>query len=417
MQNQQLKEISRIADQQQAKATVKDSDEGSSAWSQKRLAEQLRMLKKQLAGFLRCTLTPLALMDRDFNLIRVNEAYARLLEMRPEELTGRNHFALFPDKKNHAIFQQVVLTQKAYVAHAQAWAYADQPERDATYWDWQLTPLLEAQGEVAFLVLQLEEVTQRQRALQQLEAQASRLQQLALELTQAEDRERQRLAQLLHNDLQQLLVGTKYHLQVLQRRLEDTPEGDQAMRQVRSLLDESIAKSRGLSHALSPPILHRGPLREVLDWLARDLQAKCGLRVSVETDATGELRHGVLGRFVFKTAQELLFNVVKHARTASARVVLKRTNGQVRLLVADEGQGFDPTTSKAREGEGGFGLSSIRQRAEALGGDMKVKSTPGHGSVVVLQIPDKLPSMKPGRDEARATAGSPRIPRADEHKG
>ncbi|NIR01449.1 MAG: hypothetical protein GTN78_14830, partial [Gemmatimonadales bacterium] len=98
----------------------------------------------------------------------------------------------YPHEENRAIFQQVVLTKKPYYAYAKPFVYADHPERGVTYWNWQLTPQLNEFGDVQSLVLSLENVTERQKAFQEIEQRARQLQKLTLELSQAEDRERRR---------------------------------------------------------------------------------------------------------------------------------------------------------------------------------------------------------------------------------
>ena len=114
---------------------------------------------------------------------------------------------------------------RLYRAHARPFNYPDAPHRGTTYWNWQLTPLLDERGEVQFLVLNLEDVTERQRAFQELERRARQLQHLTLELSQAEDRERRRLAEILHDDLQQQLAAAKFHLGILGGRIKDNPVG------------------------------------------------------------------------------------------------------------------------------------------------------------------------------------------------
>ena len=176
------------------------------------LAEgKLRRRSQMLEAFFQHTITPLAFLDKDFNFVRVNAAYARADAKDPEYFPGKNHFTLYPHEGNRAIFEHVVRTKQPYFAYAKPFTYPDAPQR-VTYWDWQLTPLLDERGEVQFLVLNLEDVTERQKAFQELEHRARQLQKLTLELSQAEDRERKRLAEILHDDLQQQLAAAKFHV-------------------------------------------------------------------------------------------------------------------------------------------------------------------------------------------------------------
>lgn len=106
----------------------------------------------------------IAYLDRDFNFIRVNRAYAAADGREPDFFPGKNHFALYPNAENEAIFRRVVETGEPYLAHARPFEYPAQPARDVSYWDWGLYPVRGADGRVEALLLNLEDVTQREQA-------------------------------------------------------------------------------------------------------------------------------------------------------------------------------------------------------------------------------------------------------------
>jgi PAS domain S-box-containing protein len=350
------------------------------------LAEgKLRKHAQMLEGFFQHTITPLAFMDGQFNFVRVNEAYAKADNKSPDYFVGKNHFALYPHDENQVIFEQVVRTKQPYRTYAKPFRYPDDPRR-VTYWNWQLTPLLGERGEVQFLVLNLEDVTERQNAFHQLERRARQLQKLTLELSQAEDRERKQLAEILHDDLQQQLAAAKFHLGILSTRVKkDGPVHEMAVR-LNDMLKDAIEKSRSLSHELSPAVLYQGDLGETFEWLARHVQTKHGLTVHVEARGRIDPQSEPLKAFLYKAAQEILFNVVKHARTQEATLRLQRMHGQLWLTISDKGRGFEP---QALSKTAGFGLLSIRERVELLGGRMKIKSVRGRGSTFLIAVPDE----------------------------
>lgn len=106
----------------------------------------------------------IAYMDKDFNFIRVNRAYAEADEQTPEFFVGRNHFDLYPNEENEAIFKEVVETGRPYFAYERPFIYPKHPERGVTYWDWSLEPVKEPNGKVGGLVLSMIDVTERKRA-------------------------------------------------------------------------------------------------------------------------------------------------------------------------------------------------------------------------------------------------------------
>jgi PAS domain S-box-containing protein len=216
----------------------------------------------------------------------------------------------------------------------------------------------------------------------ELEQRNRQLQKLTLELTQAEDRERQRIASLLHEDLQQHLAGVKFHLHMLKRQTRNDPHFA-VLEDLDAMLKEAIEKSRTLSHDLSPAVLHLNDLGEVLHWLAMQMQTRHGLTVHLEVPGGTTLPSEALTMFLFRAAQEILFNVSKHAGVREATIRARGAGRYVYLSVTDRGCGFDP---QALQGTDGFGLLSIRERVDLLGGRMKIRSTPGRGTTVVIAL-------------------------------
>ena len=265
-------------------------------------------------------------------------------------------------------------------------------------------------GSVDYFVALVQDVTERkkaeeelirnQRALQEANAtlerkvevrtqelahRVSQLRSLTGELTLAEQRERSRLAIVLHDHLQQLLVAAKFRLTILGRGGDDIIK--QAAKEVEQLIDDSIASSRSLTAELSPPILQEAGLNAGLQWLARRMADTQGLFVDLELNESGPLSDDVK-ILLFQSIRELLFNVVKHANTRSAVVNLRRFDGSLQITVSDQGSGFDPAaTSAPGEDTRGFGLFGIRERLGFMGGTLEIDSCPGQGSRFVLSVP------------------------------
>ncbi|MBA2350678.1 MAG: PAS domain-containing protein [Burkholderiales bacterium] len=216
------------------------------------------------------------------------------------------------------------------------------------------------------------------------ERRATQLRSLATQLTQAEARERRRIAEILHDSLQQMLLSAKFKLGVMKNR---TTELNFAP--VIDILDQSIQASRALTADLSPPILYQLNLTAALEWLAPRLLAQQGLRLEVvpcheEPPLSDESK-----ALLYQAISELLLNIVKHAHTDRARVVLKSRWGGDWLIVRveDQGSGFD---AAQLSDIGGFGLFGIRERLEFLGGRSVIRSRPGRGTSISLIVPTAL---------------------------
>ncbi|RPI25847.1 MAG: hypothetical protein EHM61_13290 [Acidobacteria bacterium] len=211
------------------------------------------------------------------------------------------------------------------------------------------------------------------------------LQALASQLTEAEQQERRRLAQVLHDHLQQLLVAAKLHLAVIGSRSAKT-ETRESCSHVDDLLQQAIRVSRSLTAELCPPILSESGLPAALEWLGSWSLEQHQLRVEAAIDPAANPARETLRIILFQAVRELLFNVVKHSGTDQARLVLRVAGEMVEILVQDNGRGFDLSRIQSSRRQG-FGLFAVKERLEILGGSMTIDSEPGRGTTIQLLAP------------------------------
>ena len=219
-----------------------------------------------------------------------------------------------------------------------------------------------------------------------LETRTRQLQSLAVELIEAEERERKRISQLLHEDLQQILATARFQIQSIQESLPEFSE----FSEVERMLSGAIFTSRRLSHELSPSILHHSGLVAALAWLSQQMHDRFRLEVQIKAEKVREPDTALIKFFLFRSAQELLFNVVKHSGVRSARVHLLDSEQSLSMIVSDNGKGFDPAIMESSTAKSGLGLLSIRERADYIGGRFTIESTPGHGSRITITVPATL---------------------------
>lgn len=223
----------------------------------------------------------------------------------------------------------------------------------------------------------------------------AQLRTLASELTLAEQRERRRLADLLHDDLQQLLVSAKLSVAALRAGRREKSLRD-ALTAIEERIADAIASSRSLTAELSPPALYAGGLDRALGALAQRLGKRHGLSVDFRAEAGADVRDQGTRVLLYQSVRELLLNVVKHAGVDRAEVRLERApDGGLRVTVADEGRGFDARQLEADAAAETFGLFSVRERLDQVGGGTEVVSEPGRGTRVTLTVPaDAGPSTR-----------------------
>ena len=210
----------------------------------------------------------------------------------------------------------------------------------------------------------------------------SRLRALSNVLNLTEQRERRRLATELHDYLAQLLVLLRIKLgQAKQVGLETTTAGFVA--EMEAILTQALAYTRSLVGQLSPPVLKEFGLPIALKWLAEQMQQH-GLHVVLHTKEERIPLSDEQEVLLFQSVRELLMNAVKHAQTESATITLSRSEGLLRLVVQDQGCGFDATAMKIFTQ---FGLFSIQERMQGLGGRFDLQSMPGKGTTATLVLP------------------------------
>lgn len=269
-------------------------------------------------------------------------------------------------------------------------------------------PIRDAQGALLLCGMALNNterrqiVTQLRDANERLEklaaAQASHLRELAGELGRAEQRERDRLHELLHDHMQPLLVAARLSLSSLSMR---TPQADcrRIAADANAHISQVIQVARSLSLQLSPPLIRERGLVPALESLCRWVKDNHGLAVDLSGAADAEPGEIALRLLCFNAVRELLMNVVKHAGTSQVSVSLRLVaDDSLRIGVVDRGCGFDPAATTS-----GSGLAGIQRRLGMFGGALEIASRPGRGTAATLSVPrhaDAAPGQARKRDAA-----------------
>jgi PAS domain S-box-containing protein len=213
---------------------------------------------------------------------------------------------------------------------------------------------------------------------------------LADQLLKTETRERRSLAEDLHDDLGQSLTVLKLKLQSLNfpQAFEGREHILKQIGEIESVVDRSSQSVRSISTHLSPPVLQQQGLQAALEWLAEEMQNIYGLAVNIGWDATVHIDE-TLGGSIYRTVRELLINVWKHADTDSADVSIRLDaySGMLIVTVVDAGKGFDVAEMQMPSTKLSYGIYSVRERMNLIGGSLKIESVPGVGTSVVIMIP------------------------------
>lgn len=354
-----------------------------------RAREALRQRSRQLEAFFDHSLTPFVFLDREFNFIRVNEAYARACERPVSEFPGRNHFELYPSDAK-AIFDQVVRTKEPTQVIARPFSFPDHPEWGVTYWDWTLAPILNAAGEIEFLAFSLVDVTKHKQTEERLRHK-ERLASLGTFATG--------MAHEINNPLAAILMTARHGLKIARR---DPAELESVLQEI---VEDTQRCARIVAGVLrfarrQPSPKLPVPLASVLQAAydqsqkyARERHVRLALRLPTQlpiVNANATDLEQVLVNLITNAAQ------ASHARQA---IFVQATplSGRVQIRVQDHGHGMDePTrehafdpffTTRAGEGGTGLGLTMVHGIVTDHGGTVQLDSRPGHGTIVTLELP------------------------------
>lgn len=204
---------------------------------------------------------------------------------------------------------------------------------------------------------------------------------LMARLAAAEQAERARVAHVLHDDLQQQLVGLGITLGLLRSSATEAERAD-LRAQADEVLEDAVALTRSLVTEIAPPVLASADLGETLRWLARWAGALHRLAVAVEVEAPCPVPDADARALVYHVVRELLLNVVKHAGAKRATVRAWRSGADVVVEVEDGGRGFVPGGAPDA-----FGLVSVRERVELADGRLDLDTAPGDGTRVRVTVP------------------------------
>lgn len=341
---------------------------------------------------------------------RVNDLYCKLVGDR--ELLGKPVREALPEVEGQGFFElldQVYETGEAYSATDNRILLEQEEgkEPEERFVDFVYQPLWDSDGEVTGIFVQGVDLTERRKAKEQLQemnttlekrvekrtesllSYQEQLRSLASQLSKAEEQERHRLAAELHDNLGQMLAVNKMKIELLQQENISGKAVDK-IKEIKKGLNEALVYTRKLMSDLKPPpSLDKEDITATLEWLTEKMKER-GLELKLSDDGEVKQVDEEVRTTLLQSVRELLFNVLKHSKVNEAQVSMSVLGNQVKIVVEDEGQGFDPETNPSSSPEeGGFGLFNIRERIDLLGGNVDIRSKPGEGTKVTIFAPLK----------------------------
>ena len=351
----------------------------------KRVETELREASQRRQALVKSSPLAIVALDSEGRVTLWNPAAERIFGWTELEALGRLH-PFMPQSGQAALREQM-----QRVIHGEAFSGMDVlfQRKDGSLIDISLStaPLLDDKGQNVGAMLMLEDITRRKQAEKRILGYQKQLRLLASQLLLAEEQERRRIATELHDRIAQSLGSARIKLGMLKR---SAPAGgfSEAVQEIDDLIEQTVGDTRSLTFELSPPVLYELGFEAAMSWLAEHMHERYGLACEVQDDKQAKPITEEVRVLLYRAARELLTNVVKHAHARHVRIVLRRQDENVRIIIEDDGVGFDPSTIDAHSCRlNGFGLFNIRERLDHIGGKLEMESAPGRGARACLTAP------------------------------
>jgi signal transduction histidine kinase len=229
------------------------------------------------------------------------------------------------------------------------------------------------------------------RVFRQMESQTGELSRVSFRMLETQESTARRFSHELHDELGGSLTAIKSNLSAIAAALNGSVSSRTRIEDCIKLVDQSISNVRELSQLLRPTILDDFGLDAGLSWLADRFRERTGIEVDYQSEFTGRLPDET-ETHLFRIVQEALTNVARHSAATRVTIHLRADGDSIRLTLSDNGRGLSNPWTGPRSGgmgpsESGLGLTGMRARAQSAGGELDLKSEPGHGVTIEVRAP------------------------------
>lgn len=362
---------------------------------QRELAERT-LAEKRFEEVVESAPDAMLLVDRDGVIILVNAQAERLFGYAKVELVGQNIETLIPvprRNKHHNHLTRYLANPSIRQVSFNLNLSALRKDGSEFPVEISLGPLDTADGvwvacNVRDTSARMKAERARDRLMKEIKQSHEQLRALALRLQEVQEFERRQIATELHDRVGQNLTGLNLNLQIVENQLN--PQASPAVRNRLSdslkLVEETTRQVRDVMADLHPPMLDEYGLVSALHWYSGDFSQRTGIATRVIGDEFEPRLLPDVELVLFRLVQEALNNVAKHAQATQVVIEVESSEQAACLKVVDDGLGFDPQALNVPSEEPRWGLVTMQQRADSIGGQMVVDSTPGLGTQVSVTV-------------------------------
>jgi len=318
--------------------------------------------------------------------VSCNENYARDLKIRPDEINGKTDYDFYPKElaeKYRADDQRIMRLgniediEERYIQNGQeAWVHTVK------------TPIKDEKGNVTGILGIFWDITEHKRAEEELKSSRKQLRALSAQMAEVEEAERKHLARELHDKVGQNLTALGINLNIIRSQMPKEAADlicsrlDDSL----SLIEQTTLHIRDVMADLRPELLDDYGVMAALRLYAERFSVRTGITIKILGKELTPRLPSAMETILFRIAQEALTNVAKHARASKVNITLEEAAGMVQITIVDNGKGFDPAAFRQRGDTPGWGLITMKERAIALGGHLRIESAPRKGTTIIVEI-------------------------------
>jgi len=360
----------------------------------KQAEDALRENKGKLNAMLESISDHMSLLDKDLNIIWANETAKKIFG---NDIIGKKCYQVY-HKRKEPCQPYPCPTLKAFQdgkVHEHDTQVIDKDGKIVYFHCTANIALRDKKGKPTAVIEISRDITERKKAEKKLIEYQEQLRSMASELSLAEEHEKRRIATELHDQITQNLIMLKIDIGSL-REHKLSAELTKPLNEVLKSIDKIVQDMRSLTFDLGSSTLYELGLKAaVRELLNEKVEQKYGIKTKYEGDARLEPLDNNVRVLLYRAVRELLINVVKHAQAQHVKVSICRDDDNIYINVKDDGIGFKSPAMGFNSGKTrGFGLFSIRERLNHIGGSVEIESKPGYGTHVTLAAP-----MKCGKDD------------------
>jgi PAS domain S-box-containing protein len=336
----------------------------------------------------------LFLKGADSGLLMMNHACEQQWGVRFEQVAGARIWKHFPAEQNagfRAGDLEAFASRRVVILEELVWNAQLQENRLVQT---HKKPVFDADGLPQMVIAMAIDITDSKRNEENLRHSLAQLRELSDHQQTIKEEERRRIALDIHDDLGQNLMALRIDVSLLHARTAVShPRLHQHAQRVLDTIDTTIRSVRTIINDLHPSTLELG-LAPAIEWLLRQMEERGAIRyrLTVNSEAPDLGLDQRQTSAIFRVLQESLSNIVRHAQASVVDVALAQEHGHLHLRISDNGVGMRPDDDGKRCA---FGLKSIRERVQALGGEMQIDSQPGQGTALEIHVPLTSSDQRP----------------------